>query len=71
MGSDGISMRFRYADKTEWHEAARATRSPAIHTLPLREPGRPEVRYYSATYMRRDTAVGHYSNEVMIVCAPR
>jgi len=46
----------------------RGTVSPLVDTRPLLDPGKPELRRYCATYVKKDQEVGQFSAEVEITC---
>jgi hypothetical protein len=69
-GSDGINIYCqREGDKT-WVLLGRATVSPFVDNRPLLDPGKPELRRYSAVYVVKDKEVGNWSDEVVVNCAP-
>jgi hypothetical protein len=68
--SDGINIYSQRENDSDWVLLGRATVSPFMDTRPLCQPGKPELRRYTAIYMSKDKEVRQFSNELVINCAP-
>ena len=68
--SDGVNIYTKRDNDADWELLVRATISPFIDVRPLLVPGKPELRYYCATYVLKDKEIGLYSNEIVINCTP-
>ena len=68
--SEGINLYCQRENDADWVLLGRATISPFHDNRPLLQVGKPELRRYSAVYMLKDKEVGHYSDDIVINCAP-
>jgi hypothetical protein len=68
--SDGINIYCKREGDLDWVLIGRATLSPYVDMRPLLEIGKPELRHYCAVFMLKDQEIGHYSDEIVISCAP-
>ena len=68
--SDGINIYCQREGDADWVLLARATVSPYMDTRPVLQVGKPDLRRYRAKYMLKDQEIGHYSDDVIISCAP-
>ncbi|WP_446808088.1 hypothetical protein ACH50O_12325 [Methylomonas sp. 2BW1-5-20] len=68
--SEGINIYCQRDGDADWVLLGRATVSPFADNRPLLQPGKPELRRYTAIYMVKDKEVGQFSNDLVINCAP-
>jgi hypothetical protein len=68
--SDGINLYYQREKENEWILVGRAMFSPFKDVRPLLSPGRPEIRRYTAVYMKKDQEVSRYSDDIVITCMP-
>jgi hypothetical protein len=68
--SDGINIYCQRETDADWVLLGRATVSPFADSRPLLHVGKPELRRYTAVYMLKDREIGHYSDDLVINCAP-
>jgi len=70
MKSDGINIYCQREGDADWVLLGRATVSPFADNRPLLAIGKPELRRFCGVYMRKDTEIGQFSDEIAITCAP-
>lgn len=68
--SDGINLYCQREGDTDWVLLGRVTVSPFRDTRPLLVPGKPELRRYTAVFVKHDQEIGQFSDELVINCAP-
>ena len=68
--SDGVNIYLQREQETEWTMVGRAMTTPFQDTRALSISGKPEIRRYTAVYMRGDKEVGPYNDDVIITCTP-
>lgn len=68
--SDGVNIYCQREGDSDWVILGRATASPYQDTRPLLQTGKPELRRYSAVYMKRDQEIGIFSADQVVNCAP-
>lgn len=68
--SEGINLYSQREGDSDWVLLARITSAPYIDNRPLLQPGKPELRRYTAVYVVKDQEVGAFSDEVVVNCAP-
>lgn len=65
--SDGINIYSQRENDNDWVLLGRATVSPFKDTRPLCQPGKPELRRYTAVFMQKDKEVGQYSHDMSLI----
>ncbi|HLG35295.1 MAG TPA: hypothetical protein VI757_10470 [Bacteroidia bacterium] len=68
-GVDGMNIYSQYPGDTEWTFLRFDSRSPYPDTRPLRQPGVPEERLYSAIAVMHDKQIGQRSDTLSVVFA--
>ena len=68
--SDGVNIYSKRDNDADWVLLTRAIISPFVDARPLLQLGKPELRYYCATYILKDKEIGNYSDEVVVNCTP-
>lgn len=68
--SDGINIYAQRDNEAEFVFLARDTQTRYVDNRPLLVAGRPELRRYTAVYVVKDEEVGHFSDELVVSCAP-
>ena len=69
-GSDGVNIYYQRENDSEWILVGRAMVSPFQDIRALLIPGKPEMRSYTAVYMKKDQEVSRYSDDLVIICTP-
>jgi hypothetical protein len=69
-GSDGVNIYYQKENESEWILVGRAMFSPFQDIRALLIPGKPEMRRYTAVYMKKDQEVSRYSDDLIITCTP-
>ncbi|WP_295458202.1 hypothetical protein [uncultured Thiodictyon sp.] len=68
--TDGVNI-YEFDEATKKYVfLARRSHSPYIDKRPLKEPGKPELRRYTAIHVIGDDEVGQFSDELIVNCAP-
>lgn len=68
--SDGINIYAQRDNEPEFVFLARDTQTRYVDNRPLLLAGKPELRRYTAVYVVKDEEVGHFSDELVVSCAP-
>ncbi|WP_295455651.1 hypothetical protein [uncultured Thiodictyon sp.] len=68
--SDEIAFYCKRPGDDDWVPLGRTHISPFIDDRPLLHAGTPELRIYTAVYLRKGVQVGLFSDDLEIVCAP-
>lgn len=68
--TDGVNIYLFDSATQKYVFLARDTVSPYVDNRPLIEPGKPEIRRYTAVYVVADEEVGQFSDELVMTCAP-
>lgn len=68
--TDGVNIYLFDVAAQKYDFLARDTVSPYVDNRPLAEPGKPEIRRYTAVHVIDDEEVGQFSDEVVVACAP-
>lgn len=68
--SDGVNIYCQREGDSDWVILGRATASPYQDNRPLLQTGKPELRRYTAVYMKRDQEIGSFSADQVVNCAP-
>ena len=68
--SDGICLYCKREGDADWIVVAHPTVSPFVDNRPLLHADKPEIRRYTGVYMQKNQEIGHYSDEVVVNCAP-
>ena len=67
---DGVALESKRAAETAWSSLGMYPASPIIDTRPLLVPLQPELRQYRMRFVRKNTAVGDFSDIFSIVTEP-
>jgi hypothetical protein len=68
--TDGINL-YEFDEATgQYVFVSRHSRSPFVHSRPLKDPKKPELRRYTAIYVIGDDEVGQFSDDLIATCAP-
>ena len=70
LGTEGVNIYGQREGQTTWLLVGHANHSPYTDSRPLLEPGKTELRRYTAVYVINDKEVGQFSDVVEITCAP-
>ena len=57
-------------NEAEFVFLARDTQTRYVDNRPLLAAGKPELRRYTAVYVVKDEEIGHFSDELVVSCAP-
>ena len=68
--SDGVNIYSQRENDADFVFLARNSTPPFTDNRPLLAVGKPELRRYTAVYVLNDQEVGHYSDELVLTCAP-
>ena len=68
--TDGIHLYCQREGDTGWVLLGFISAFPYFDRRPLLQPGKPELRRYTAVYVVKNQEVGQFSDEVVINCAP-
>lgn len=68
--SDGINIYAQRDNEAEFVFLARDTQTRYVDNRPLLAAGKPELRRYTVVYVVKDQEVGHFSDELVVSCAP-
>jgi hypothetical protein len=68
--SDVVNIYYLPEGETRWVLLASTSVLPYFDRRPLLVPGKPELRRYIAVYVLKNQEVGHFSDEVVVNCAP-
>ncbi|WP_295455884.1 hypothetical protein [uncultured Thiodictyon sp.] len=68
--SDAIHLYCQREGDTGWVLLGLANVSPFIDRRPLLVPGKPELRRYTAVYVKNYKEFGQFSDEIVVNCAP-
>ncbi|WP_295443090.1 hypothetical protein [uncultured Thiodictyon sp.] len=66
----GVNVYCQREGENGWVPVGRANHSPFIDTRPLLQPGKAELRRYTAIYVIHDQEIGQFSDTLEITCAP-
>ena len=69
-GSDGVNFYLQREQEVGWTLIGRAMKSPFLDARPLLVPGMPEIRRYTAVYLRLDKEVSRFNEDVVVTCMP-
>ena len=69
-GSDGVNIYTQRNGDSDWVMLGHAPASPFVDQRPLLVAGCPELRRYSAVYVKKRREVGGFSGDVVLACAP-
>jgi len=67
---EGATIYVKRDQATEWTLVGRVISPPFLDVRPLLVPDKPEMRRYTAVYMRGEKEVGHYNDDVVVTCTP-
>lgn len=68
--SDGVNIYSQRENDPDFVFLARNTTPPFTDNRPLLAAGKPELRRYTAVYVLNDQEIGHFSDELVLTCAP-
>lgn len=68
--SDGVNIYCQRENDANFVFLARNTSPPFTDNRPLLVAGKPELRRYTAVYVLNDQEIGHFSDELVLTCAP-
>jgi hypothetical protein len=68
--SDGVNIYCQRENDAGFVFLARNSAPSYLDSRPLLVAGKPELRRYTAVYVLNDTEIGHFSDELVVSCAP-
>lgn len=68
--SEGINLYCQRENDSEFVFLSRLTQTHFIDNRPLLIAGKPELRRYTAVYVKKDLEVGQFSDDLIVNCAP-